>query len=52
MATAASAATTPPSVGRDSIAANPYADSISAMARPSDDAATRGTSELRRARQN
>jgi hypothetical protein len=50
MATAASAATTPASVGRDSVAANPYAASISAIARPKPDPAMRTTSQRREAR--
>lgn len=52
MTHAASTATTPPSVARDSIAPNPYAATISRMAKPNANAATRKTSKRRDTRQN
>jgi hypothetical protein len=52
MATATSAATIPPVVAPESIAPNVYAAASSAMAKPSDEAATRSMSQRREARTN
>jgi len=50
MAAAATAATTPPRDGRDSIAAKPYAATNRTMARVNPTAAARGASHCRKAR--